>query len=108
MENPDSEGATNTLPAILIGAPPGSGKSILTYNISQELRQMKVSHEIPHYVFRANTDGEGDWLFEASQDEVRQLRVKGKWTDRFRELVRHDIAHRLVPIIVDIGGLPIE
>ncbi|MBV9230778.1 MAG: hypothetical protein JOZ18_15830 [Chloroflexi bacterium] len=106
--NPDNENTTNTLPAILIGAPRNSGKSILTYNLSQALRQFQPPDDIPHYVFRANTDGEGDWLFEASPEEVRQLRIKGEWTDEFRELVRRDIARRLVPIIVDIGGLPGE
>ena len=104
--NPNHKNTTNLLPAILIGAPPDSGKSVLTYNLTQALRRFK--DEVPHYVFRANTDGEGDWLFEAGPEEVRQLRVKGKWTDEFRELVRRDIAGRFVPIIVDLGGLPIE
>src|SRR6266487_3552700 len=51
---------TNSLPAILIGGPPNAGKSILIYNLKQEL----LRREIPHYWLHANPDIEGDWFFE--------------------------------------------
>ncbi len=40
------------LPAILIGGPPKVGKSVLTYNLTRELRRFNI----PHYVFRASAD----------------------------------------------------
>ncbi len=44
-------------PAILVGGPPHSGKSVLTYSLTQALRRRGVDH----YVLRAAPDGEGDW-----------------------------------------------
>ncbi len=64
----------NSLPAILIGGPPKAGKSVLTYNLTQELRRC----EIPHYVFRANPDIEGDWFLKGNLDTVVQIQLQGK------------------------------
>src|SRR5438552_6610469 len=47
----------HSLPAILIGGPPHTGKSVLTYSLSQALRKRSIEH----YVIRASPDGEGDW-----------------------------------------------
>ena len=94
------------LPAILIGGPPNAGKSVLTYNLTRELRR----REIPHYVFRANPDIEGDWFLQGDLETVRQIQLKvwdyRHWTDIFREFVCRDLAHRYLPLIVDLGGLP--
>ena len=100
------------LPAILIGGAPDAGKSVLTYNLTQTLRKM----EIPHYVLRANPDGEGDWYLDWScmgnedMETVRLLRDQAhrKWSDRFRQRVAEAINNRQLPLIVDIGGLPKE
>src|SRR5579859_2844455 len=79
----------HTLPAILVGGPPNAGKSVLTYNLTQELRR----RDIPHYVFRANPDMEGDWFLREDQDNVRQLNVSFKdqyralWSPEFRAFV---------------------
>ncbi len=100
----------NALPAILIGGPPNAGKSVLTYNLTRELRRL----DIPHYVFRANPDIEGDWFLQDDQDNVRQLTMsikeyRGKWKDEFRRLVCRDLSlRRHLPLIVDLGGLPNE
>jgi CRISPR-associated protein Csx3 len=104
MSNEENTVVTGFLPALLVGGPPNAGKSVLTYNLSQELRR----REIPHYVFRASPDGEGDWYHEGDAVTVRQLRIeaKGDWSDEFRQLVCHDLQRRLVPLIVDIGGCP--
>jgi CRISPR-associated protein Csx3 len=94
----------NLLPAILIGGPPNAGKSVLTYNLTQALRRLNI----PHYVFRANPDGDGDWFLEADRETVRQIYVKGYWSD---ELIRHicqDLERRHLPLLVDLGGLPTE
>ena len=54
--------------AILIGGPPHSGKSVLTYSLTQTLRQQGIDH----YVLRACPDGEGDWSNEAAPERVWQ------------------------------------
>jgi CRISPR-associated protein Csx3 len=94
------------LPALLIGGPPNAGKSVLTYNLSQELRRL----EIQHYVLRASPDGEGDWYNDDDNSILLQLRTDAhrKWTDAFRTLASRDINHRLLPLIVDLGGEPKE
>ena len=104
----DSLITTSSLPAILIGGPPNAGKSVLTYNLTLALRQRRI----PHYVFRANPDIEGDWFLQGNLDTVRQilLPVEGfrHWTDIFRAFVCRDFADRQLPLIVDLGGLPRE
>ena len=96
----------NSLPAILIGGPPNAGKSVLTYNLTRELRRL----EIPHYVFRASADIEGDWYLRGNLETVDQIVEKVKdyrrWTDIFRAFVCRDLAQRHLPLIVDLGGLP--
>lgn len=94
------------LPAILIGGPPKAGKSVLTYNLTRELRR----RNIPHYVFRASADIEGDWFLKGDLETVNQIQLKVRdyrhWTDIFRELVCRDLSQRHLPLIVDLGGLP--
>ncbi len=92
------------LPAILIGGPENAGKSVLTYNLTQALREK----QIPHYVFRASPDGEGDWFMKGDPEAVRQIRAdaKSKWSDTFRQLVIRDLEKRHWPLIVDLGGRP--
>ncbi|MGC9371614.1 MAG: CRISPR-associated protein Csx3 [Paracoccaceae bacterium] len=93
----------NPLPAVAIGGPPHSGKSVLTYSLTQALRLRSVDH----YVIRAYPpDGEGDWFQAGDRETVRHYRVKrepgGDWV---APLVR-DVAARHLPLIVDMGGLP--
>jgi len=110
MFNPDKTNSAivtdNVLPAILIGGPPNAGKSVLTYNLTQELRRC----EIPHYVFRASADIEGDWFLEGVPEKVDQIVKKvveyRRWTDIFRAFVCRDLSRRHLPLIVDLGGLP--
>lgn len=91
-------------PAIALAGPPHSGKSTLTYWLSQALR----SAHVMHYVLRASPDGEGDWSYEAESDLVRVLRsrVRGEWTAEFANQVSHAVAHRHLPLLVDLGGKP--
>jgi len=91
-----------TFPAIFIGGPPHSGKSVLTYSLTQELRRRKVEH----YVLRACPDGEGDWAQEAAQQVVRTIRVKGAFTREFVDAICRDLANRHLPLLVDVGGRP--
>ena len=89
-------------PAVFIGGPPHSGKSVLTYSLTRALRQ----REIEHYVIRAAPDGEGDWANEADQALVRTLRVKGDFTQAFTDSICENLAKRHLPLIVDTGGRP--
>jgi CRISPR-associated protein Csx3 len=89
-------------PAVLIGGPPNSGKSVLTYSLTQKLRELGVQH----YVLRAAPDGEGDWAAEADENLVRTILVPRTWTPAFVEHVCESLAHRPLPLIVDAGGRP--
>lgn len=93
----------NPLPAVAIGGPPHSGKSVLAYSLTRALR----ARNVPHYLLRAYPpDGEGDWFHEGEQTLVRHLRVKGAASERWLPLLRQDLARRHLPLIVDMGGLP--
>lgn len=93
----------NPLPAVAIGGPPHSGKSVLAYSLTRALRE----RDVPHYLLRAcPQDGEGDWFHEGEPDFVRRLRVKSTLSDRWLSLIRRDIARRHLPLIVDLGGFP--
>lgn len=89
-------------PAVLIGGPPHSGKSVLTYSLSQMLRKRGVAH----YVLRAAPDGEGDWFLEGESPQVRLLRVRGSFDARWVDRILRDIRNRHLPLLVDAGGLP--
>jgi len=89
-------------PAVVIGGPPHSGKSVLTYSLTQALR----ARGIDHYVLRAYPDGEGDWANEADQALVRRIRLKGSGTPEWINRICRDITNRHLPLIVDVGGRP--
>ena len=89
-------------PAVMIGGPPHSGKSVLAYGLTQALRERGIAH----YVLRAYPDGEGDWANEADQTLVRHIRVKGDGTREWIARTCRDIANRHLPLIVDVGGRP--
>jgi CRISPR-associated protein Csx3 len=91
-------------PAVVVGGPPNSGKSVLTYTLSQALRERGVQH----YVLRAAPDGEGDWTGEADQGLVRNILVPRDWTPAFVEHICQDLARRHLPLIVDAGGRPTD
>ena len=92
----------NPLPAIMIGGPPHSGKSVLAYHLTQMLRELQVDH----YLLRACPDGEGDWSNEANQQTVQTIRFKQEFTANFVSSVRQAIDQRLLPLLVDVGGRP--
>lgn len=92
------------LPAIAIGGPPHSGKSVLTYSLTQALRAQGVDH----YVLRACPDGEGDWSNEAPPETVRLIRNKGQFTTSFVDNVCRALSRRHLPLLVDVGGRPTQ
>ena len=63
------------LPAILIGGPPHSGKSVLSYYLSQALRRRGLLH----YLLRTAPDGEGDWMQEGEAARMQALRRWQGW-----------------------------
>ena len=92
----------NFLPAVIIGGPPHAGKSVLFYALTKELSRRNVSH----HAIRACPDGEGNWSQEASAETVREIRIKGEFTSEFTVRICRDIEHRLLPMLVDVGGKP--
>lgn len=91
-------------PAVLIGGPPHSGKSVLVYSLTHALRQAGI----PHYVLRACPDGEGDWSNQADHSLVRTIRLKGKFNDAYVARIARYLANRHLPLLVDVGGRPTE
>jgi CRISPR-associated protein Csx3 len=89
-------------PALLIGGPPHSGKSVLAYSLSQAFRRLGLEH----YLLRACPDGEGDWANEIDQSLVRTVRLKGEWTPTWVDRICRDITRRHLPLLVDVGGRP--
>ena len=105
-------------PAILIGGPPNSGKSVFSNALRAALAQA-----LPHrktYLHRASWDGEGNWAYEADTPMVKQF-------IRHNEFRIHEDAEtaKLIPdyyrhhakvvqnlrmlsdcVLVDVGGLP--
>jgi CRISPR-associated protein Csx3 len=92
----------NLFPAVILGGPPHSGKTVLGFSLSQTLR----ARNIAHYLLRAAPDGEGDWSNSADQAGVLRVRFKGRWTSRWIDVTCRDIARRTLPLLVDVGGRP--
>lgn len=89
-------------PAVLIGGPPHSGKSVFVYSLTHALRQKQIAH----YVLRACPDGEGDWSNAADQALVRTIRVKGAFNETYVSRVGGYLQNRHLPLLVDVGGKP--
>lgn len=92
----------SNFPAVLIGGPPHSGKSVLVYSLTRALRAAHV----PHYALRACPDGEGDWANETDQAVVRTIRSKGPFSPEFMDSVAAYLQKRHLPLLVDVGGKP--
>ncbi len=90
------------IPAVFLIGPPHSGKSVLAYNLSQALRKRGVLH----YLLRAAPDGEGDWFWESTLPTVQLLRIKGRYTKSFLDIMGRHIEERSLPLLVDTGGKP--
>lgn len=98
-----SQTSFHTLPAVVIGGPPHSGKSVLAYSLTCALRE----REVPHYLLRAYPpDYEGDWFLAGEPETVRHLRFKGTQSACWLPLLQRDLAARHLPLLVDVGGLP--
>ena len=89
-------------PAVLVGGPPHSGKSVLTYSLTQMLRKDRIDH----YVLRACPDGEGDFSNEAHPETIKLIRQKGQFSPLYVERVCAGLQKRHLPLLVDVGGKP--
>ncbi|MCT7979361.1 CRISPR-associated ring nuclease Crn3/Csx3 [Laspinema olomoucense] len=97
-------------PALFIGGPPNSGKSVLSYALVRGLRGANPNRRI--HLHRAQWDGEGNWAIEAKDralvDSLRQQHKAG-WSERFfqhhAEAVGH-IREAMDLVLVDFGGKP--
>lgn len=93
-------------PAVLMAGAPHCGKSVLAFMLSQQLREMNTVH----YLLRVAPDGEGDWFLQGDPDHVRPLRQKHKsqltYSADYVAYMKNTIENRLVPLLVDAGGLP--
>lgn len=106
-------------PAVLIGGPPNSGKSVLANALRLALTEAVPQRS--HYLFRANWDGEGNHTFEtpdlALADQLRSHHnrrlhhqedapglIERFFRDRAQEL--HNIRQMVDLTLVDVGGVP--
>ncbi|MEZ4683680.1 MAG: hypothetical protein R2932_56670 [Caldilineaceae bacterium] len=96
----DAQQSAQPLPAIIIGGPPHSGKSVLSFGLTKALQARKVEH----YLLRACPDGEGNWSHEAQPRVVERIRRKGQFTAPFVSELCQDLADRHLPLLVDVGG----
>lgn len=106
-------------PAVLIGGPPNSGKSVLANALRLTLTEAVPQRS--HYLFRANWDGEGNHTFETPDLTLaEQLRshhnrrlhhqqdapdlIQQFFLDRGQELF--NIRQMVDLTLVDVGGVP--
>lgn len=104
-------------PAILIGGPPDSGKSVLSNALRLSLIRQQPDLQV--FLHRANWDGEGNWSHETSDRDL----VKRLVREHERRVHEHPQASELLPayfnyhaeaianlreivdlVLVDVGG----
>ena len=106
-------------PAILIGGPPDSGKSVLANTLRSDLIKKNLNKQI--FLHRANWDGQGNWAYETANRHLVKRLVR---ENEFR-IHESDLNHHLIPdyfeknrrdvknlrelvdlVLVDVGGKP--
>ncbi|MBD2023920.1 CRISPR-associated ring nuclease Crn3/Csx3 [Leptolyngbya sp. FACHB-711] len=106
-------------PAILIGGPPKSGKSVFSHALQRHLVQRQFN--LKTHIYRANWDGEGNHTYETENtDLVEQLRRENNFKlhhqdesdAKIQEFFRNRAAEaekirRVIDLtLVDVGGIP--
>ena len=94
--------ANTNSPAVLMAGPPHCGKSVLSTELSMHLRSLGI----PHILFRAAPDGEGDWSYDIATEQRKELRHKGRFTAEHYVATLRAIRNRHLPMLVDVGGKP--
>lgn len=103
--------------AVIIGGPPDSGKSVLSYALCQYLRNKQYNLDV--FLQRANWDGEGNWAVEMG-DRAIANQLKEIYTRRLHQEENSDqlmkdffkkqaddvknIKDIMDIVLVDIGG----
>jgi len=106
-------------PAILIGGPPNSGKSVFSNALRKALLQSSPNRRL--FLYRASWDGEGNWAYESPDDELVDRLVQ---RNEYR-IHEHPETRPLIPdffkyharavenlrsltdiVLVDVGGMP--
>lgn len=82
-------------PAILIGGPPDSGKSVLSSALRRSLQQQCPQLQV--FLHRANWDGEGNWSREAHNRDL----VKRLIREHERRVHEHPQSAELLPAYFD-------
>jgi len=97
-------------PALFIGGPPNSGKSVMSHALLRGLQGANPDRRI--HLHRAQWDGEGNWAIEAEDralvDTLRRQNKAG-WSQRFFEHHGNAIGHirqTVDLVLVDFGGKP--
>lgn len=106
-------------PAILVGGPPKSGKSVFSHALQRHLVQRQP--DLKTHIYRANWDGEGNHTYETNDPQlVEQLRrennfklhhqdeadakIQKFFSDRAKEAEK---IRRVIDLtLVDVGGYP--
>lgn len=106
-------------PAILIGGPPDSGKSVLANTLRLNLLKKNLNKQV--FLHRANWDGQGNWAYEtANQELVKRLVRENEFRLHENDLTRHlipdyyqknsrdikNIRELVDLVLVDVGGKP--
>jgi len=93
---------TNPFPAILLTGPPQTGKSVLSYLLTEHLRQIRV----PQSLLRAVPDDDGDWHYGGDREIFYRLcsYKKGDCSTAFLDYISQAIEKRWLPLLVDVSG----
>lgn len=106
-------------PAILIGGPPKSGKSVFSHALQRHLVQRQPN--LKTHIYRANWDGEGNHTYETKDTQlVEQLRRENNFKLHHQDQsgakiqkffqARSEEAARIRRVIdltlIDVGGIP--
>lgn len=105
-------------PAILIGGPPNSGKSVFSNALRSQL--MKALPHCRIYLHRASWDGEGNWTYESDTPMVERFVQRNEFriheNPQTAKLIPDYYRHhaRVVEnlrglsdcVLVDVGGMP--
>lgn len=96
--------------AILIGGPPDSGKSVLCYALSCNLKQEASDKKI--FLQRAQWDGEGNWFAQMKNRPLAEelsTRSRAKGSEQFflyHANAVNNVREVMEMVLVDFGGMP--
>ncbi|MCZ2459989.1 MAG: hypothetical protein LC128_10235 [Chitinophagales bacterium] len=88
--------------------PPDCGKSVFVYALFKQLLQKNSAYTNKNiFIIKGCPDGEGLWASSLSQQYIKEIRYKNKFTDKFAKNVIEEINNTKKSktiIFVDCGG----